>query len=553
MLLFFLAPLILYIVLRAFERELTELIIPLFPVEDDKSFGFYRDFLRLCFNEILWLTFFLFASWLVYIYTPITSAVTRREGHLIQRATLSATLVICAAFTGTVIIALFALHGFANSGDEFVYLYQAETMSEGKLWNEAHPLEDFILYSHIPQKDGISVGRFPPGWPLLLTAFISVGIPPVWLNPILGAATLVLFFSFANRYYGQRVALWSLIAVAFTGFYLFNSASFFSHTACLFMVTGFIYCLYLHEEKKSALFGLLAGLFLGLIVITRYFNAVLVMLPVALYLFYRYRWKSIFTFLLIGIGCVPFFAFLFWYNYTITGNGFIPVTVWADSREGLGFGVRGHTPIDGIEHFIRRTVLFLYWSSPALLLLYFVFLFTKVRDKADRFLHPEDYYVLMLMVGYFFYYHVGGNQYGPRFWFEGTPFLTLFVVKKVFESKAQWAWALFMGGLIYCTVKLPYIIQREHQVVEERIDLYALVEKAVLDNAVVLVSTHTGIIRPMGAMDLTRNNLDYTGEVIYAHDLGERNAELMKLYPDRTFYRYVRDPEIVEGKLIRVR
>ena len=57
----------------------------------------------------------------------------------------------------------------------------------------------------------------------------------------------------------------------------------------------------------------------------------------------------------------------------------------------------------------------------------------------------------------------------------------------------------------------------------------------------------------MGQMDLTRNGLDYNNSFIYAHDLKERNRELMQFYPERSFYKYVRDRESVEGKVIRLR
>ena len=546
----FLVPLIAYFIFRIYENELTGLIIPLFPVEEDKSFGFYQDFLRLCFNEMLWLSFYLLSAWCIYVSGPGPGFLRGMESRVIDRSLLSAILIISITFIGTILIAYFALHGFANSGDEYVYLYQAKTLSEGKLWNEAHPLPDFFLYSHIPQHEAISVGRFPPGWPLILSLPYALNIPPLWLNPVLAGVTLWLFYSFGSRYYGHRVALWALIALAFTSFYLFNSASYFSHNACLLMVIGFIYCLYLRLEKGSFLYALLAGACLGMIVITRYYNAVLLVIPVLIYLFYQYRWKAIPTLIIMGIGSLPFLIFLFWYNYTITGNGFLPVTVWADEREGLGFGIKGHTPIEGVEHFIRRVILFLYWSSPGLLLLYFIFIFKKVRDKVQRFFHPEDYYLLMLIIGYYFYYHIGGNQYGPRFWFEGTPFLTLFVVKKVFDGRARWAWALFAAGLVYGIVKIPYIIAREHRVVEERIDIYEKVREANLTNAVVFVSSPTGIIRPMVQMDLTRNGLEYNSSVIYAHDLGDRNKELQEFYHERKFYKYVRDPDNVEGKLM---
>jgi hypothetical protein len=522
----------------------------LFPVEPDKSFGFYRDFLRLCFSEMLWLSFFLLMAWYIYVFGHGSGHLASLESRVIDHATLFALVVVLGTFIGALLIAYRTLHGFPNSGDEYVYLYQAQTLSQGRLWNDAPPLPDFFLYSHIDQQHDVSVGRFPPGWPLLLTLSYLLNLPPIWVNPVIAAVTLWVFYSFGARYYGHRVALWAVISVAFTSFYLFNSASFFSHNACLLMVLGFIYSLYLRLEKGSVFYGLLAGAFLGLTVITRYYNAVLIVIPVLVYLVYAYRWKCISTLFLMGIGGLPFLIFLFWYNYSITGSGTLPVTVWADPRERLGFGIGGHTPLEGVEHFIRRVFLFTYWSSPALLLLYFIFLFKKLRNRVQRLFHPEDYYLLMLMIGYFFYHHIGGNQYGPRFWFEATPFVTLLVVRKVFDTKAKWAWALFAAGLIYGIVKMPYIIEREHRVVEERLDIYKKVKQAKIRNAVVLVTSHTGIIRPMGQMDLTRNALNYNSSVIYAHDLGPRNKELTEFYPHRKFYKYVRDPEKVEGKLI---
>ncbi len=542
----FLLPLLLYGLLRGAELEVTRMIIPLFPVEEDKSFAFYQDFVRLCLNEMLWLTFFLVVAWVIYVYWPVSRIFKGVETHTL---TFYSFLIIGASFLGSLLIAYFALQGFANSGDEYVYLYQAETMSEGRLWNEPHPLDEFFLYSHIAQNGDISVGRFPPGWPLILSLPFVINVSPLWLNPILGALSLWLFFSFSKRYYGAQVALVSLGSVAITSFYLFTAASFFSHALCFLLVMGFMYSLYLHLEKRTVFFALLAGVCLGMTVLTRYYNAVLLVFPVVVFLLYQYKWKSITSLIWIGVGSLPFFLYLFWYNYAITGDGFLPVTVWADEREGLGFGVRGYTPVDGIEHFVRRVFLFLYWSSPALLLLYFIFLFQKMKTKAERFLNPEDYYLLMLVIGYYFYYHIGGNQYGPRFWFEGTPFLTLFVVKKLYDNNARWAWALFAAGLIYGIVKMPYIIEREYQIVEERTDLYKTVEESGINNAVVFISRHTGVIRPMGVMDLTRNGLDYNGSVIYAHDLPGKNDELMEFYPGRTYYRYVRDMENPEGRL----
>ena len=550
--LLFLIPLVTYFFLRIFEDELTSFIIPFFPEESDKSFGFYRDLLRLCSNEMLWLSLFVFLTVALLLFSQLPSILARVNKQISERAGRYSALIICVSFLCILFVANNTLQAFANSADEYVYLYQAETLSHGQLWNEAHPLSDFFLYSHIAQKDGISVGRFPPGWPLLLSIPFILGFPAFLLNPILGLITLVVFYRFSKKYYGTRVALWALVSLSLTSFFIFNAASFFSHTACVLFILGFMYCLCLHLEKRTLGYALLAGAFLGWTAISRYYSAVLIFIPVMAFLVHQYKWRSLRTLIPLGLGALPFLIFLYWYNYKITGDGFLAVTVWTDVREGLGFGIRGYTPAEGIQHFIRRMLMFFYWCSPALLILYFVFVVKKIRSP-QRFLHPEDYFVLMMIVGYYFYYHIGGNQYGPRFWLDGLPFMVLFVVRKVLDSPARWPLAMFAAGLIYGIVKMPYIIEREHKIVTERFDIYARVEESKINNAVILVTTHTGIMRPMGILDLTRNGINWNGDIIYALDRGNENDKLFEFYPARSFYRYVRDPETVQGKLIKLR
>ena len=548
----FILPLGLYFIFRIFETELTLFIIPLFPNEPDKSFGFYRDFLRLCFNEMLWLSLFLLIAWLMLLLVPITRVMSWIENHYMRRSRVYNLVTLSLFLVLTIVVAFYVLDEFPNSADEYVYLYQAEALSHGMLTQPSHALADFFRFNHIIQNDGINVGRFPPGWPLLLALPFVLDVPPSWLNPILGIITLLVFYSFAKRYYSPWVAFLSVVSLAFTAYFIFHSASYFSHTSSLLLTLCFVYSLHAYHEKRSDGYAFLAGIFLGLIVITRYYNAVLIFLPVLISIFYLYHWKAIRPLVLIGIATLPFFAVLLCYNYQITGNPFLPVTTWADSTETLGF-VKSHTPLKGLEHVIRRILLFLYWSSPALLVLYFIFLFQKVRRRAQRYINPEDYYMLLLFVGYFFYHHLGGNQYGPRFLFEAYPFLIVFVISQAFRVRAKWPLALLGAGMVYAIVKLPYIMEREHQVVRERLDLYARVKEAEISNAVVLVSSHTSVIRPMPIRDLTRNGINYKGDIIYAQDQGEENAELLEFYPDRSFYKYIRDPEKVGGELVKLR
>lgn len=546
--LLFVIQVILYILLRSFESELTSLVIPFFPAEADKSVGFYRDLVRLCANEFLWLSLFLLATWAVYAYVDIHPYVSGAGSVPADRPAL----VIFIAFVLSLVVARYVLQGFPNSADEYVYLHQAETLSTGKLVQEGHPLKSFFHFNHLAHKDGSTIGRFPPGWPLLLSLPFLLNVQAWWMNPLLSFITLWLFYSFAKRFYGQRVARWSLLSLALTGFFIFNGASYFSHVSCMLFSIGFVYAAHLYREKKLRRYAIMAGIFLGMVAIIRYLTAVLIVLPFLLASITEFRWRAARPLALMGLGALPFVAFLLWYNFQITGNAFLPVTVWVDPAETLGF-VKGHTPLKGVEHLIRRALLFIYWSSPALLFLYLIFLAGRITRKSERLIHPEDYFLVLFAVGYFFYHHPGGNQYGPRFFFEAYPFIVVFVVDQVLRSRSKWPVVFWLAGIVYAIVKIPYIAEREYRVVTERLDVYRKVQQANLSQAVVFVATHTGIIRPMPPGDLTRNGMDYEGDVIYARDLGEKNRELMDFYPNRSFYMYTRDPEDVEGRLVRVR
>lgn len=541
-----------YILLRWAEPKILTFVSGLFPREADKSKEFYLDFLRLIFNEILWQAGFLVIAWLFVVFDPFSSAIRFAERSGLRNIRLSAIMIIAISFVASVFVGYRALETFPNSSDEYAYLYQARTLSAGKLWESSHELSDFFYFNHIANKDGIAVSRFPPGWPLIVSFAYRLGVDPILVNPILGTVLLVVFFSFASRCYSPRIALWSLVVLALTSFFIFNEASYFSHVSCALFALLFVYGCHLYFDDPKPAYLIMAGFFLALVIITRYFTAILIFIPFFILFIRNCRFGCVKAFVWLGVGALPCIGFLFWYNYSITGNPLLPVTIWAYSDESLGF-VRGHTVLKGIEHIVRWLGMFLYWCSPAVLIFYCVAFIDKVKDPETRWTHPEDYLFVLLMTGYFFYYQIGGNQYGPRFLFEALPFMVVFVVAKVLALNKKWITGLLVAGVIFAIVKMPFIAWRENKVIEERKDLYSLVKKRDIRNAVVIVSSYTSVLRPMPTGDLTRNDVYYLNDVLYAIDLQERNQELMNFYPDRQFYRYIRTPGDVNGKLIRLR
>ncbi|MFZ6011980.1 MAG: glycosyltransferase family 39 protein [Bacteroidota bacterium] len=540
------------IFLQLEDVRVLEWIKPFFGHEKEKSDGYLADLIRLASSEVGWIGALLLLSWIFTRYANFSQIIKKIDDIFLHKPALTIGIILVIFFCGSLFVSTVVLKEFPNSSDEYVYLLQAETLSQGEFWDPPHKLHQFFNFNHVAQKDGMRVGRFPPGWPMILSLAYVLGFPPVIVNPILALLALFVFYKFARTRYDERIAIWSVVSLAFTAFFVFNSASFFSHTVSLLEVLLFVHFTYRYLERGKLLDGLLAGLFLGLMIITRYYTAVLIFLPFFIYKVYQYKYRSLILFVLIGLGSLPCIGFLFWYNFAITGNSFLPVTVWAFDGEGLGF-IKGHSAVKGAEHFVRRVFMFLYWCSPPLLVLYFIFLWRKLQDQAHRFIHPEDYTFLVLAIGYFFYYEIGGNQYGPRFYFEALPFLVVFIVSCVLQCDKKWIRAFFLAGLIYSVVKIPFIAYHENRIIYERMDVFRQVQSKNISNAVVLISSSTSVIRPMPIGDLTRNDKRYQNDVIYARDLGDKNAELMEYYKDRSFYRYVRDFDNPSGELVRIR
>jgi hypothetical protein len=155
---------------------------------------------------------------------------------------------------------------------------------------------------------------------------------------------------------------------------------------------------------------------------------------------------------------------------------------------------------------------------------------------------------------------VGGNEYGPRYYYEALPFVSMLAVWLVFREqryeekppRARWQFYVFVVSVAVSVPLFAWHCAVERQVIRERTDLYRRVEQAGITNALVFISTEIGSRRPMPVLDLTRNGVDDTAGVLYVHDLGAANRTLMAAYPDRISYRYRYDKPRREGVLERL-
>jgi len=473
----------------------------------------------------------------------------REEGRGLPERETTVAIVLVAA-VGLVALATVVLQRFPNSADEYAYLFQAETLAQGRLWNEPTPLPEHFWFIHIAQQDGKWLSRFPPGWPAMLAVFVWAGIPTWLLNPLLGLGTLVvvvLLFRELNMRHATPIAV---AAMASSPFFLFNGASYFCHMSCLacIVVAAWLAARY----RKNALLWEAAGvgLALGVAFTIRYFTAVLVGIPLLVYLAAGHPRRILRTSLAVTAGAALPLALMLAYQALITDSPWLLVTQWIDPTEGLGF-IKGHTPARAVEAMFLHLGRLVIWASPALLVL---LVSIACSRKCQPWVWMACATFVTCLLGYTLYYNLGGNQYGPRFYFEGWALATLGVVVWAFREPAPAAQRLprfvVIFGLLAGAFVFPMLAYREHRVVAERMDLQRRVEQAGLNKAVVIVSDGTGVIRAMPPYDLTRNGTSLDDEVLYVLDLGaDTPKQLHARFPDRDIYRYRRQHDQVNGKL----
>ena len=427
------------------------------------------------------------------------------------------------------------LDGFLNSGDEYAYFLQAQTFARGKLWVDApSPASAFELMRFM-EKDGRWLSIYQPGWPLILTLPVALGIP-VWLVcPIFGALTVLVFFRLAERLMRVESAFLATLGLCTSAFFIFNFASLFSHAPGALAAVLFAFCGLRFLEQGAPRWALLAGVSLGALGFIRAINAVLLVLPFLVAVLATPRRRlGLFWFCLGG---VPFAVLLLAYNKLITGNPLLLVQAWL---------LHGSEPIgpptaSSMGESLKRLVRLFLWTSPTIFVGW-PLAFGVVAWR--RRLSFVDWLAPATLIGFALYGGEGGIQHGPRYYLEGWSFALITVgkaIEPIFSAGAKRAEWLAAAILAHLTFQLGYLVpraSREHTVVMERQGLYRKVARAGLDNALVL--DDVGTTRPLPPRDLVRNGLTVGDEpVTYALDKDDQTTQILRQrFPKRRFYRF---------------
>lgn len=467
-------------------------------------------------------------------------------------------LVIAAAFMLS-LIAVWVLRAFPNSGDEYAYLFQAKTFLAGHLWNPLPPIPALFDFYNIYYLGSKWVTLYNPGWPLILGGGIGLGLPSWLVSPFCGALLLFAVVKLGARRDGPLGALLTAVLVPLSPFFLLNAASYFEHVSAA--AAGVLFCWAATEflDRPRIAPALLAGAGLGALGLIRSVDVPIFGLPFAIEFVLRARRRHYELAPLIGTTGLPFLAALIAYNVSTSGT--VVPDLWRVAPT-IHFGL---LPVDEFGNHmtflnqlgvgLKRLFALAEWVSPLLVLGTPVAL---IGLAARHRLSFVDLIFPAFVIAYLLVPFNAGNQYGPRYYFEGFPTLVLTIVsmlvlilndvKRPARAAAGWSIVIAHGAL--SLFALGFASYWMHTEIVQRMDLYDQVAARNLRNAVVIVHSSTGVISPMSPRDLVRNGIEVGGDVIYALDRPGGLAELRRLFPQRQFYVYRRADESAVGSLL---
>ncbi|MEO8286314.1 MAG: hypothetical protein ABI670_07730 [Chloroflexota bacterium] len=483
---------------------------------------------------------------------------------------------ILASFVGLVV-----LDGIPHVQDDVAYLFQGKIFAEWRSWVPAPPAPEFFQSGFIQIFEGRWFAKYPPGYPLLLVPSLWAGMP--WLTNALSAGVaLALIYMSGLRMFGAHVAAWAALLGLISPWVLFMSASYMSHPTTMMWVALFLFALVslrlsFNTDKRVSLlsvhsrWGLLAGFAIGMAFVTREWTALGIGAGAALWALgditsaRRDMFRRLVPYSLVVVGFIPPLLFLLFQNHELTGNWLRLAQDLVGSYDQPGFGPGhgseiGHTPAmglyNGLVYLRTLATVFDGWPAPFALAPLFLGVLAPFAARSRK-QFAWDLLLWLPLAGLLLAYFAWWSSttiYGPRYWYEGMPFMLLmagrgFDLLGVIAARAlpaaraagvRWAVPGVLFGILSVytlTQSLPDQANTYTDYNDISVQPLEYVQDAHLTDALVFV-----------ALDPSRRNRDYgkaffandpmlRSPVVYARDMGaEANRYLAGLFPTRKPY-----------------
>lgn len=322
--------------------------------------------------------------------------------------------------------------------DELAYVWQAEAIAEGKLTVPSPPQPERFLVPFVIDHDGLRFGKYPLGWPVLLSIGIRLGIRS-FINPLLAGIGVWLTYRLGKKILGETVGIIAAGLTLVSPFFLMNSGSLLSHSFGLVLSTAFVLSWVDGFGEQTSprrwLVTLTAGSTLGLLALTRPWTALAVAFPFifhGLFLIWKGDRETRFHVLVVGGVALGIGAITLLWQYAVTGNPLQnPYTLWWPyDKIGFGPGIgrveQGHNlrlAEINTRHSLRAGYSDLFgWVRYSWIFLPVGLLAIILRRIWRGLLVAAVFPSLVL---FYSAYWVGAWLFGPRYYFEGLFSLTI--------------------------------------------------------------------------------------------------------------------------------
>ncbi len=498
-----------------------------------------------------------------------------------HRADIFAFLLAVAGFLASAIVTQRVFERIPHIEDEIAYVWQAKALAEGRLTIASPPNPHSYLVPFVIDYQGERFGKYPPGWPAILSLAIQLGIR-AWVNPLLAGLGVWLTFILGKRFFNELVGLLAAGLTVTSPFFLMNSASLLSHPFGLVLselfALGWLGAFWETQDKKEHeipgktrkqwWFTILSGLALGVLILTRPMTAVAIAVPFAIHgLILLLRSDGItrlrlLTFCLVAVLFVG--LYLLW-QYILTGDALLnPYTLWwtydrVGFGPGHGRGTNGHT-LNMAWINLRQSVkagrydLF-GWGGYSWVFLPFGIWAIRRNPKG---LLLGSIFVSMMFI--YMTYWIGATLFGPRYYYESLFSLTLISAAgiawiagwpgKLSETYVRFTgWrklrplliTLVLGILvgINLTLYMPIRLGGMYGLYDiERADQEAFLTPSAQSHTPALVIVHADRWMEYGAV-LDLENPELTTPFIFAWSISpSADAALVNDFPFRNVYHY---------------
>jgi 4-amino-4-deoxy-L-arabinose transferase-like glycosyltransferase len=324
--------------------------------------------------------------------------------------------------------------------DEIAYVWQATLYADGQLSMPTPPQKASFLVPFVVDYEGQRFGKYPLGWPVLLSLGVRLGLRS-WINPLLAGLAVWLVYRLGKKVFGETVGILGAGLLAVSPFFLLNTGSLLSHAFGLVLATAFaLFWLdifaYRQDDQPSGkmwfkVFTL--GLTLGVLVLSRPYSALGVALPFAIHgIYLLWRGNALVRQQLFAFAATVLLvsSLHFLWQYAVTGDPLLnPYTLWWEyDKVGFGPGVgrteSGHTLRLGwlnTRFSLRSGYSDLFgWGTFSWVFLPFGLL--GLRRNWRGWMVAGIFPALLLV---YLAYWVGSWLFGPRYYYEGLQSLAL--------------------------------------------------------------------------------------------------------------------------------